>query len=124
MKDRCVVGDYLEYFLVRIVVMVVIVAMMIVSSWGPVLPIEVVVLINVAILLFQQYPLEIIILVSWRILTLPITIIVIVVLIIPAAVLIEEVDVAGVFYSEALSVGQLREYLEAVRGGGVVGLHD
>ncbi len=74
-------------------------------------------------LLLEQDPLKIIILISRWILSLAIRIVVIVVLIVPASILVEEVNVLGGLNLEALSVGDLCEGFEALWVWSSVGLH-
>jgi len=119
-----VVSDSLEGLLVGVVGVVGVVSMVVHPAFDSILAIEVVVLIDVAILLLKENPLKVLILVMWRVLTFSIAIVVIVVLVVPASVLVEEVDVSRVFYFEAFTVGELGEDLETVGGWCVVGLHD
>ncbi len=71
----------------------------------------------------EQDSLKIFILISREILMFAIGIVVIVELVVPAAELVEEVNVLAVVDLEALAAGDLSEHLETAGIGGSVGLH-
>lgn len=74
-------------------------------------------------LVFQEDSLKILILISWGVFMLAIGIVVIVELVVPAAELVEEVNVLAVVDLEALAAGDLSEHLETAGIGRSVGLH-
>lgn len=102
MEEGDVFGDGFECFLLLIIMSVFIIFVIVVM--GPILPIVVVIVIIAMEIFFQNKPLKIFILITGGFFRFPISIVVVVVLIIPASKFVKEIYIFRSFDSEPFAI--------------------
>lgn len=119
-KNGLIVSDWLKSLLVTVMVILIIMHFMCIDS---ILAIEVIIIIPFIKLMCKQYSLKIFIFINWWFLWFSNRVVIVVVLIEPSSILVEEINVFGVLDTESSTVGKLSENFKSFRVWLVVGLH-
>jgi len=101
----------------------IIVIIMIIMSIPSILLIIIIIIFIIFVFIFQNDSLEIFVFITGSFLWIAISIVVIVVFIIKPTELVEQVNILGIFDSEAFSIGKLSKYLKSLRIWKMITLH-